>query len=110
MRRTNWMNVNLRALSRQPTRRARVIEMDVRQQDHGHVADADAGLQQLAAQDGQRARRSGVDEGDVTPIVKDGTRDNACTSFEVKIDEGDACCECLHHGATTPRGASDIKV
>src|SRR6266542_826888 len=38
MRRTNGMHINLRALLSQPSRRAGMIEMDMRQQNMSHIS------------------------------------------------------------------------
>ena len=65
-----------RAAVDQHARRARVIEMDVRDQNRAHIAKRHALRSQLPLERLQRRRRPGIDERDARVAVQDAGRDD----------------------------------
>ena len=80
------VHAQLRVLAHQRPRDARVIEVDVRQQNRAQIGDADARALELGAQRRQRAGRAGVDERDPAGAINDHGGDDARGAQEMQIE------------------------
>ena len=76
----------VRETADQHAARARVIEVDMRQEQGGDVADENSGPRELFTKARQRARRTRIDEGDAGRVVKDRCRNDFREAQKVQVD------------------------
>ena len=78
--------------------RARVIEMNVRQENGPQVRDRDARAIELGSERRQGARRPGIDERGPAGTMEDDRRDDARHAEKVEIEIRQPRRECDHDG------------
>ena len=73
-----------------------VIEVDVREQDLPHVAQADPLRRECLRQAGQRRRRAGIHQRDAAGAAENRRRDDVGTAEKIEVDVVDAARELMH--------------
>jgi hypothetical protein len=76
--------------------RARMVEMNVRQQNRAEIGHRDPRLFERRAKCRQRARRSGIDEGHAPGTVQHDGGDDTRHAKEVEIDIRQARSKDIH--------------
>jgi len=95
---------DVRVLTGDRSRRARVIEVDMREQQLPHVAETDAAVVERRCQRRHRRRRPRVEQRDAGRAVQDRRRDDLRASQEVEIEVVETCGE-RGHPVTPPSTA-----
>ena len=67
-----------------------MIQMNMREEDRGHVRHPDAGTCQMFPKDGQRAGRSGIDQRDTRGAAENDGGDYPRRVLKLKVDVRDA--------------------